>query len=56
MEGTNNRTIVSTIVSGKAKLTQWSAQAQNKQNVTFNYQLTGFGALVPGEAVSTSDI
>ena len=48
MEGTNNRTIVSTIASGQAKLTQWSAQAQNKQNVTFNYQLTGFGALVPG--------
>ena len=55
MEGTNNRTIVSTIASGQAKLTQWSAQAQNKQNVTFNYQLTGFGALVPGSAESTSD-
>lgn len=56
MEGTKNRTIVSTIASGQAKLTQWSAQAQNKQNVSFNYQLSGFGPLTPGSAVSTSDI
>jgi hypothetical protein len=40
MEGTNNRTVVAEIASGQAKLTQWSAQAQNKQNVSFNYQLT----------------
>jgi hypothetical protein len=48
MEGTNNRTIVADIASGQAKLTQWSAQAQNKQNVTYNYTLTGYGALAPG--------
>lgn len=48
MEGTNNRTIVSDIASGQAKLTQWSAQAQNKQNVTYNYTLTGYGPLVVG--------
>lgn len=48
MEGTNNRTVVSDIASGQCKLTQWSAQAQNKQNVTYNYQLTGFGAITVG--------
>jgi hypothetical protein len=48
MEGTNNRTIVADIASGQAKLTQWSAQAQNKQNVTYKYTLTGYGPLVVG--------
>jgi hypothetical protein len=48
MEGTNNRTIVADIASGQAKLTSWSAQAPNKQNVTYNYTLTGFGAITPG--------
>jgi hypothetical protein len=48
MEGTNNRTVVAEIASGQAKLTQWSAQAPNKQNVTYNYTLTGFGAITPG--------
>jgi hypothetical protein len=46
MEGTNNRTIVEEICSGKAKLTSWSAQGQNKQNAMYNYTLTGFGAIV----------
>ena len=48
MEGENNRTIVSTICSGQAKLTQWSLQGQNKQVATFSYTLTGFGPIVPG--------
>ena len=55
MEGTNNRTVVAEVASGQAKLTQWSAQAQNKQNVTFNYQLTGFGAITPGADSSNSE-
>lgn len=55
MEGTNNRTVVAEVASGQAKLTQWSAQAQNKQNVTFNYQLTGFGAITPGADNSNSE-
>ena len=54
MEGDNNRTIVSTICSGQAKLTQWSLQGQNKQVATFNYTLTGFGPIVPGGATTQS--
>ena len=56
MEGTNNRTIVSTIASGRCKLTNWSAQAQNKQNVTYNYTLTGYGEITPGSTESSSEI
>lgn len=56
MEGTNNRTIVSTIASGRCKLTNWSAQAQNKQNVTYNYTLTGYGEITPGSIESSSEI
>lgn len=48
MEGDKNRTVVEDIASGQCKLTQWSAQAQNKQNVTYNYQLSGYGELVVG--------
>lgn len=55
MEGTNNRTVVAEVASGHAKLTQWSAQAQKKQNVTFNYTLTGFGAITPGADSSNSE-
>ena len=55
MEGTNNRTVVSEIASGQAKLTQWSAQAQNKQNVTYNYTLNGFGAITPGADSSNAE-
>jgi hypothetical protein len=55
MEGTNNRTIVSDVANGQAKLTQWSAQAQNKQNVSYNYTLTGFGQLNVGTD-SSSDL
>ena len=55
MEGTNNRTVVAVVASGQAKLTQWSAQAQNKQNVTFNYTLNGFGAITPGADSSNSE-
>lgn len=55
MEGTNNRTVVSEIASGQAKLTQWSAQAQNKQNVPYNYTLKGYGQLAPGTD-SNSDL
>jgi len=55
MEGENNRTIVSTICSGQAKLTQWSLQGQNKQVATFNYTLTGFGPIVPGDATTQNE-
>lgn len=43
MEGEHNRTIVEEIFNGRAKLTNLSIQAQNKQNVTINYTLNGHG-------------
>lgn len=48
MEGTNNRTVVETIASGRGKLTNLQIQAQNKQNATYNYTINGYGAIVPG--------
>ena len=48
MEGTNNRTIVEEIASGTGKLTNLQIQAQNKNNTTYNYTLTGYDALKEG--------
>lgn len=56
MEGEHNRTIVEEIAHGIAKCTNLQAQAQTKQNVQYNYTLTGFGKLVPGAEPSSSDI
>lgn len=50
MEGTSNRTVVEEIASGTGKLTQLSVQAPNRQNSTYNYTLTGHGALAVGTA------
>ncbi len=50
MNGERNRTIVSTIASGTAKLTQLQMQGQSKQNATYNYTLTGVGGITPGVA------
>lgn len=50
MEGTNNRTIVEEIASGTGKLTQLSLQAPNRQNSSFNYTITGYGAIAVGNA------
>lgn len=48
MEGTNNRTIVEEIAHGQGKLTNLQISAPSKQNVTYNYTLNGYGAIVPG--------
>ena len=50
MEGTNNRTIVEEIASGQGKLTQLKADAPNRQNSTFSYTITGYGAITVGTA------
>jgi hypothetical protein len=56
MEGTNTRTIVEEIASGKAKLTSLQAQGQSKQNATYSYTLTGFGGItVPDEPETNGD-
>lgn len=47
VEGENNRTIVEEICSGQAKLTNLQVSAQNKQNVTYNYTLNGYGPITP---------
>lgn len=48
MSGTNQRTIVEEIAHGTGKLTNLQIQAQNKSNTTYNYTLTGTGAIVVG--------
>ena len=48
MEGDNQREVVSTIASGQCKITNLSIAAQNKSNVTYNFTLAGYGAIVPG--------
>lgn len=50
MNGENNRVIVSEIAHGIGKLTQLQMQGQVKQNATYNYTLTGDGALAVGVA------
>lgn len=46
MSGDDNRTIVATICSGEAIITQLEINAANKQNVTYQTSLKGFGPLV----------
>ena len=53
MEGTNNRTVVSEIAHGTGKLTSLQISAQNKQNASYTYTLTGEGALVVGTSSSS---
>ena len=43
VSGQNNRTASSTIVSGSAVLTQLTINAANRQNATYDAQLTGYG-------------
>lgn len=49
VNGTNNRSVVSTLFSGTAKLTSLQISAPNKQNTTYNGTLNGFDSI----AVST---
>lgn len=55
MEGTNNRTVVEEIAHGQGKLTNLQIQAQNKQTVTYNYTINGYGAIVPGSNAVSGD-
>lgn len=55
MEGTNNRSIVETLFSGTAKLTNLQMQGQNKQNATYSYTLNGYGTLAVVAAPTTSN-
>lgn len=54
MEGTNNRTIKSTLLSGTAKLTSLTMNGQNKQNAQYNYTLTGYDGITVGGASANS--
>jgi hypothetical protein len=45
MEGTNNRTIKEEICHGQCKCTNLQIQAQNQQVTTYNYTLSGYGAI-----------
>ena len=45
MEGTNNRTVSEEICHGQCKCTNLQIQAQNQQVTTYNYTLTGYGAI-----------
>ena len=45
MEGTNNRTVVEEICHGQCKCTNLQIQAQNQQVTTYNYTLSGYGAI-----------
>ena len=45
MSGTNNRTIEEVICQGQCKCTNLQIQAQNQQVSTYNYTLTGYGAI-----------
>ena len=56
MEGTNNRTVVEEIASGTGKLTQLQMQGQTKQNASYNYTITGVGAITVGTPPSDSSI
>jgi predicted secreted protein len=44
VSGANNRTASSTIVSGSVILTQLTINGPNRQNATYDAQLTGYGA------------
>lgn len=45
MEGDKNRTIKEEICHGQCKCTNLQIQAQNQQVATYNYTLTGYGAI-----------
>ena len=45
VEGTNNRTLATKLLSGTAKLTQLQMNGQNRQNATYSYTLKGVGAV-----------
>lgn len=45
MEGTNNRTVSEEICHGQCKCTNLQIQAKNQQVTTYNYTLTGYGAI-----------
>ena len=48
VSGDNNRTKGSTIVSGSATITQLTLNAANKQNATYDTQLSGYGIYTVG--------
>lgn len=53
MEGTNNRTVSTEVFNGTAKLTNLQVDAPNRQNTTYSYTLTGYGALAVSSAASS---
>lgn len=53
MNGDNNRTVVEEIAHGQGKLTNLQIQAQVKQNTTYSYTISGYGAIVPGTDTSS---
>lgn len=53
MEGTNNRTVVSTVCSGTAKLTQLNPTGQVKQTAQYSYTLRGYDAINVGDGASS---
>lgn len=54
MKGTNNRTVDKELFSGTGKLTNLSISAQNRQNTTYNYTLTGYGSITVASSQSNS--
>lgn len=54
-EGANNRTVTTPLFSGTCKLTNLQINAQNKQNATYSYTLTGFGEIEVEELESEGD-
>lgn len=53
--GTNNRTLVTPLFGGTCKLTNLQINGQNKQNATFSYTLTGYGAISIEESEDDND-
>ena len=54
-EGSHNRTLKTPLFSGTCKLTNIQVNAQNKQNATFSYTLTGYGAITIEELEDDND-
>lgn len=50
VKGTNNRTVDATLFSGTAKLTNLQVNADNRQNTTYSYTVTGQGAMTVNPA------
>lgn len=50
--GDNNRSVDDTLFSGTAKLTNLQANADNRQNTTYSYTLTGQGILSVSQSVT----